>query len=750
MKLFWQGKKKPYHTWLISYFAFVLLFLLFALVMTTVARGIVQEEITKANRESFSSINTIVHTLKNDLDKLGIRVSTDKEINDLLENHTENLSLRQWNLSKAISTIAANNQNIDNISIYDIAQENMIDHDGANQMQSTYQTFLPKGILPENADYEAWKTFIQQPHMQHLYRSQDGDVIYLQSIPMEAVKKTGVLVCEISEGQFGRMFPDLNWGEERELLLLDEDGKTVFASQPMLLDEETVSELVQKNPGNYTLNQDGQKIVAYVSEDDANLTCIYALSASLYWGGLNFFLAMMMILAILFTVLGVLLANIFAKRQYTPVENIMNLISNSKFSSSTPRADEFEYIQNTLGGILKSAKESELLKKKYQNISFRNAYVKFLREGSGTLQDIFAQYNVVFEYPIYVATLFSINDFSDYFGTIDFEDENEQELMELAITNVFEEMLGSEYHALTVRVDETMLLCLIGMQQENAEDLHERISKAQEFTRDSVGIYYSVLMSEPFSDLQQLQQAYIQTMDLFAWRHNMEQDILAYQDVNWGEGKYEFTVEIEQQLTESIRRGAVEEVQQLLRQIFPQPGTKPGSARELKFMKYDMISVFLKLLRSGMLERNEPLEQEVGALEACSTMEELYQKVQMLTERLCHAPRKAEQVKETTLGDKVMQYVQENFADVDLNVNELGGVFHLSSSYLSKLFKQQTGEILRDYILNVRLKNAESLLQSELKLEEIAHRCGFIDAGTFIRAFKKRYGTTPGKYREQF
>lgn len=673
MKLFWQGKKKPYHTWLISYFAFVLLFLIFALVMTTVARGIVQEEITKANRESFSSINTIVHTLKNDLDKLGIRVSTDKEINALLENHTENLSLRQWNLSRAIRTISVNNQNIDNISIYDIAQETMIDHDGANQMQSTYQTFLPKGVLPEDADYAAWKAFIQQPHMQHLYRSQDGDVVYLQSIPMDAVEKKGVLVCEISAGQFSRMFPDLNWGEERELLLLDENGKMVFESQPMLLDEKTVGELAQKGFGNYTLNQDGQKIVAYVSEDDANLTCIYALSAGLYWGGLNFFLAMMMVLAVLFTVLGVLLANIFAKRQYTPVENIINLISNSKFSSNTPRANEFEYIQSTLGGILKSAKESELLKKKYQNISFRNAYVKFLREGGGTLQDIFAQYNVVFEYPIYVATLLSINDFSDYFGTIDYEDENEQELMELAITNVFEEMLGSAYHALTVRVDETMLLCLIGMQQDNVEDLHERISKAQEFTKDSVGIYYSVLLSEPFSDLQQLQQAYIQTMDLFAWRHNMEQDILAYRDVDWGEGQYEFTVEIEQQLMESICRDAAEEARQLLRQIFPQPGAKLGSARELQFMKYDMISAFLKLLRSDILEQNEPLEQEVGALENCSTMEELYQKTQMLTEKLCHAPRKAEQVKETTLGDKVMQYVQENFADVDLNVNELGG-----------------------------------------------------------------------------
>lgn len=749
MQLFWQGKKKPYHTWLISYVTFVLLFTLFAFVMTMVAKSIVQEEITKANREAFSTMNTTCHTLKNDLDKLGIRVSLDKEIIAALQNNDANQALNQQSLRKAISTISANNQNVDHIFIYDIAQEMMVDYDGANRMQSAYQEFLPEGVLPENADYAAWKVFMRQPHVQRLCKNQNGDVMYLQSIPMEGAEKTGVLVCQISTGQIERMFPDIDWNEERELLLLGVDDTVVYQSQPQLLTEESVEELIQKGEGSHTLNQGGKKIVAFVSENGANLTSIYALSAGLYWSGLNFFLIIMTLLAVLFTVLGILLANIFARRQYTPVENILKLISGNTFSGA-PRTNEFDYIQTTLRGILKSAKESELLKKKYQNISFRNAYIKFLREDGGSVEDVFGQYNVVFDYPVYVAALLSINDFSDYFGTIDFENENEQELMELAITNVFDEMLGDEYHTLSVRIDENMLLCLIGMQQENSEDLHSRIGEAQGFTKERVGIYYSVLLSESFSDLQQLQRAYAQTIDLFAWRHAMDQDILAYQDVDWSESRYEFTVELEQQLLESIRRGAEGEAEGLLRQIFHQHGDRPSSAQELKFMKYDMMSAFLKLLRSDMLEDEGLEEQEIGALENCLTMQELYSKAKTLAEKLCRIPKKERPAKETTLGDKVMQYVQENYADMNLNVNELGGVFKLSSSYLSKTFKQQTGEILRDYILNVRLKNAESLLHSDLKLEEIAHRCGFIDAGTFIRAFKKRYGTTPGKYREQF
>lgn len=163
MQLFWQGKKKPYHTWLISYVTFVLLFTLFVFVMIMVAKSIVQEEITKANREAFSTMNTTCHTLKNDLDKLGIRVALDKEIGTALQNSGTNQTLDQQSLRRAISTISANNQNVDHIFIYDIAQEMMVDYDGANRMQSAYQEFLPEGVLPENADYAAWKVFMRQP-----------------------------------------------------------------------------------------------------------------------------------------------------------------------------------------------------------------------------------------------------------------------------------------------------------------------------------------------------------------------------------------------------------------------------------------------------------------------------------------------------------------------------------------------------------------------------------------------------------
>lgn len=746
MQLFWH-EKKPYHNWMIFYFSFILLFVLFMIVMTTVAKEIVKEETTKANREAFSTMNHTVHVLKNDLDKIGVRVSLDKQIMEALQNQSGNRVLNQQNLRNAMGTISFHDQYISEILIYDTRQEMMVDGDGANRMLLSWREFLPEGVLPAEADYEAWKTFMEQPHTQKLYRLVGGDMMYLQSLPMGEAESDGVLICKVNAEQVERMFPNFDWEDDRELILLNEQGIAVYESRVHLLAEETVRELVRKGAGSTTVRQDGKKIVVFVSEDEAKLTCIYALSAGVYWSRLNSFLTVMILLAVLLTILGILLASILAKRQYTPIENILKLISGS--ASDAPRTDEFDYIQTTLRGILKSAKENEVLKQKYQNISFRSAFVKFLQGGNGTVQDLFYQYNIVCEEPMYAAALLSVNDFSDYFGTIDFDNENEQELMELAITNVFEEIVGEAYHVLAVRIDENMLFCLIGMREETYEDLRGRIKRAQEFTRERVGIYYSVSLSTAFADLQHLRQAYAQTMDLFICRHDPEREVLAYCDVNWGEGNREMTPETAHQLTESIYRGAEEEAKRLLRQILRQPEARTGSVRELKVLKYDLIGTFLKLLQAEQVRTDCSAEDVIQALEPCQTLEELYVRAQTLTETVCRSQRQMRQTKENTLSDKIMRYVQENYADADLNVNRLGDVFHLSSGHVSKMFKQQTGKILRDYILNIRLKNAELLLQSDFKLEEIARRCGFVDVGTFIRAFKKRYVITPGKYREQ-
>ncbi|WP_315371499.1 helix-turn-helix transcriptional regulator, partial [Paenibacillus xylanexedens] len=83
-----------------------------------------------------------------------------------------------------------------------------------------------------------------------------------------------------------------------------------------------------------------------------------------------------------------------------------------------------------------------------------------------------------------------------------------------------------------------------------------------------------------------------------------------------------------------------------------------------------------------------------------------------------------------------------------LSLDELGKVAHLHPVYFSKLFKQETGENVSNYISRKRLEKASQLLQdSELRVADIAQMVGYRKNQYFIQLFKVEYGVTPYQYR---
>jgi two-component system response regulator YesN len=97
----------------------------------------------------------------------------------------------------------------------------------------------------------------------------------------------------------------------------------------------------------------------------------------------------------------------------------------------------------------------------------------------------------------------------------------------------------------------------------------------------------------------------------------------------------------------------------------------------------------------------------------------------------------------------VSAFIDEHFTDPGLNVSLLGQHFDMKPTYLSKLFKEQSGEGLLDTINKRRIDWSKQLIQQQrLTVNEAAEKSGFNDVGTFIRTFKKIEGITPGKYKE--
>ena len=98
--------------------------------------------------------------------------------------------------------------------------------------------------------------------------------------------------------------------------------------------------------------------------------------------------------------------------------------------------------------------------------------------------------------------------------------------------------------------------------------------------------------------------------------------------------------------------------------------------------------------------------------------------------------------------DKAMLYFNKHYND-DINIEKFASTIHMSTSWFIRNFKQYTGQTPMNYILSIRITNAENLLENtDYNLTEISRIIGYENPLYFSRIFKKQKGLSPSEYRK--
>ena len=103
---------------------------------------------------------------------------------------------------------------------------------------------------------------------------------------------------------------------------------------------------------------------------------------------------------------------------------------------------------------------------------------------------------------------------------------------------------------------------------------------------------------------------------------------------------------------------------------------------------------------------------------------------------------------------RAIDYAEANL-DRSIGVAELAAVAGMSPSWFQSSFRAVVGQPVHAYVTERRLDRARRMLTDltssgrARSIAQIAHACGFADASHLGRAFKRRFGTTPGKTRDE-
>ncbi|WP_438446115.1 helix-turn-helix domain-containing protein [Gorillibacterium sp. sgz5001074] len=98
-------------------------------------------------------------------------------------------------------------------------------------------------------------------------------------------------------------------------------------------------------------------------------------------------------------------------------------------------------------------------------------------------------------------------------------------------------------------------------------------------------------------------------------------------------------------------------------------------------------------------------------------------------------------------SERIMHWVEEHYTE-PFELQQLADELHLSRTYVSRIFRRETGSSISDYLTARRIKQACSLLRTtDWPVQLIAERIGMPNPSYFIRIFKQEVGITPYRYK---
>lgn len=142
-----------------------------------------------------------------------------------------------------------------------------------------------------------------------------------------------------------------------------------------------------------------------------------------------------------------------------------------------------------------------------------------------------------------------------------------------------------------------------------------------------------------------------------------------------------------------------------------------------------------------------PSKFNYTTLEAMPFIENAEQYIEDIYETLCNVQNSTESTYSYTIK-QCMKYIKEHYQN-NITLEDVARAVEISGSYLSLLFKQETGINFSTYLSNYRIKEAQKLLATtQFKIYEIAEHVGFASPYYFSKIFKETTQMTCKEYKD--
>ncbi len=288
--------------------------------------------------------------------------------------------------------------------------------------------------------------------------------------------------------------------------------------------------------------------------------------------------------------------------------------------------------------------------------------------------------------------------------------------------------------------------------QEQETSMCSIVETVRELVRQHYGTVPTVGVGTSYAQLEMINQSFIEAATAMEYRVIGETSSVTYfnqlhqEEERSGSSQFWISNESLLKLSQSLKQGNIQVASHMIHTITAGVHAQSLPLPLMRCILFDLLNTVLRAASdAGLLGSLRDMPQ-VSAFE---TAEELEGQLQMLAIRICECAEHKQETEQVSLMDQIVAYVEEQYADYALSLEGMAQQFSISSSYLSRTFKEKTGVTFSQYIWQLRRDEViRQITETDHPLKDIIVRVGYLDTANFIRKFKKEMGCTPGQYRK--
>lgn len=740
---------------IVSYAVILCIPVILSVIIYGQTREVVKNEIKLASRAMLQQVRYIVDGELLQTESLATQLAVHSGVKSFLSSATDN-AYKVYGLKQELNKMLSANNFIKEINLYSKPLQSVLSSETYIEEQSFYEMKLQTDTFA----YDDWQKLISQHHSGEYallpLKNPDKKVtytpFYIRSLPIQATAEvTGALIIPLNVEKMMTMLANIDWVERGRVFIMDTNGQIMIQNAgDTMIEPAAYQEWNDRGTGTFTGTFQGVKsMITIESSDTTGWKYISVFPTDVFWEHIGGMRTMNMFGLLLCFAIGSAVIYYFARKNYDPIKELVSVFTRNPAQGTGKYLDEYTFIRRN---VLETIRERDDTNNKHdqQLRVLQNYYLGRLLKGQADRNASFTE----------LAEMYKLHWTTDSFAVLLFYiDSDEDGIQDLAlsqfiVSNIVADLISNHWTINFTDVD-GMLAAVVNVDPERAEqwkdDIEDDLAQAYEFITLRYKLRFTTVGSELQTGLDGVNLAFLQALEAQEYRSILGDEMLIwYGSIKPSAGSYFFTVNDQMMLINFLKADEFDKANGMINSVLQQAFQRERSHEISKCILLDVAATMIKAIpdqeqASIAWDEWRPLKR----LLSCSTKQEFEQELLDIFDRVCTVLRSKPNLQTSAgIGEKVTEFVQENYSDKNLSVSQIGDHFGLTPQYVSRLFREQTGQVgLRDYISQTRVEAGKVLLLEGASIDDTAEKVGFASSHAFIRVFKKYEGITPGKYK---